>query len=209
MYRAAKSSKVAKASGLLPFGAEPSCTMKFLAMLFAAAAALLSFGYAPAAAVQAARTQVVVFKASSMKTTQSANGNCWTNSIASRRADAYRCMTKNSISDPCFVLAARSVACPSAMDPKTGIRINLDKPFPRPEGHSQRTAFMMKLAGGIVCNMGTGTVMPGYPFYCTGNWVCAAPNVSNAAAIFVSCGQPQTPTAVTAVGRYLVTNLYE
>jgi hypothetical protein len=119
-------------------------------------------------------------------------------------------MTKNSISDPCFALTSRSVACPSALDPKTGIRINLDKPFPAPQGRSQRTPYMMKLAGGITCNMGTGTVMPGYPFYCTGNWVCATPQISHPGApVFVACGQPQTPTAVTAVGKYLVTTLYE
>jgi hypothetical protein len=92
----------------------------------------------------------------------------------------------------------------------SGLRIALTKALPVPNTGKARNAFMMQLAGGITCNMGTGTVVADYPFYCTGNLVCAAPSSStNQRAIFVSCGKPKNSVTVTGIGRYLVTVMYE
>jgi hypothetical protein len=161
----------------------------------------------------AAKTTTVTFDATKMKVTGTVTGSCWTGSIASLRSDAYRCMTGNSIHDPCFTLGAdtKSVVCPTNLVANSGIRISLRKPLPRANPSAPPNAFMMALAGGGRCNVGTGTVMPGYPFYCSGGLVCAAPHASskNASAIFVQCGKPRTGTSVTAAGRYLVTMMYQ
>jgi hypothetical protein len=93
-----------------------------------------------------------------------------------------------------------------------GIRISLNKPLPRANPNATPNAWMMTLAGGSKCNVGTGTIVPGYPFYCSGGLVCAAPLTKSgekAAAIFVQCGRPQGGKAVAGAGRYLVTMMYQ
>jgi len=157
-----------------------------------------------------ARTKIVTFKAAAMKSTKTLRGNCWTSSIASRRSDAYRCMVGDSIHDPCFAINAKTVACPLDVAANTGIRIALTDPLPKSNGGNARNAWMMQLAGGATCNIGTGTVIPDYPFSCTGNMVCAAPSSSaNAHVVFVQCGRPKNGMTVTGTGHYLVTVMYD
>jgi hypothetical protein len=116
-------------------------------------------------------------------------------------------MVANSIHDPCFMLTARSVACPSDPASNTGVAISLTKPLPR--SNIIANAWMMQLISGVTCNIGTGTTVAGYPFYCSGNLVCSAPPPGKPqSAVFVRCarvsnGEPGTP------GSYLVTTLYE
>jgi hypothetical protein len=152
----------------------------------------------------------MTFNASNMKVTGTATGYCWTGSIASLRSDAYRCMVGNSIHDPCFTINAKSVACPTNVVANSGVRISLNKPLPRANPNATPNAWMMTLAGGAKCNVGTGTIIPGYPFYCTGGLVCAAPMTKRmpVAAVFVQCGRPQGGKAVAGAGRYLVTMMY-
>ncbi|HEY1428334.1 MAG TPA: hypothetical protein VGF18_02095 [Candidatus Tumulicola sp.] len=52
-----------------------------------------------------------------MRVVERVSGNCWTESLATSRGDAYRCMAGNSIYDPCFAQGAhpKTVAC--ANDP--------------------------------------------------------------------------------------------
>jgi hypothetical protein len=162
------------------------------------------------AQIMAARTTTVSFNAASMKVARTATGYCWTGSIASLRSDAYRCMVGNSIHDPCFSVNAKSVACPTNPVANTGIRIALNKPLPRANPNAAPNAWMITLAGGTKCDMGTGTITPGYPFYCSGGIVCAAPlSQIKAAAVFVRCGHPQGGRSVTGTGRYLVTMMYQ
>jgi hypothetical protein len=120
-------------------------------------------------------------------------------------------MVGNSIHDPCFSLNLKNVACPTNVVANTGIRIALNKPLPRTNPKSTPNAWMITLAGGARCNMGTGTIIPGYPFYCTGGMVCAAPLSAGAKplAVFVTCGRPQGGKSVAGTGRYLVTMMYE
>lgn len=158
----------------------------------------------------AAKTTTVTFDAATMRVNQTTKGSCWTTSIASRRHDAFRCSVVNSIHDPCFRIDSKNVACPTNLAANSGVRIRLTKPLPPPMGNSGRNPFMMQLAGGITCNIGTGTVIPDYPFYCTGNLVCAAPSSNSARrAIFVQCGKPKNGLTVIAAGHYLVTVMYE
>jgi hypothetical protein len=168
------------------------------AIVFVAATA----GNAPAA------TRVIVFAAHRMTAASIDRGDCWTTSIASRRRDAYRCMVRNIIYDPCFVLNSRSVACPSALKPDLGIRIALTKQLPPPQRGGARNVWMMQLANGVTCNIGTGTVVLNYPFYCTGNWVCAPPQ-TRPGPQFTECGQPLSSVKVTARRRFVVSLAYE
>ncbi len=184
-------------------------SMRNLSLIAAVAALFLQSSYASAAGIAAAQTKVVAFKPAAMKITSSVRGHCWTTSIASRRSDAYRCMVANSIYDPCFSSGAKTVACPTDVAANSGVRITLTRPLPQSNTGNVRNAWMMQLAGGAKCNMGTGTVIPQYPFYCTGNLVCAAPASSQKPPVFVQCGRPKNGMSVTGTGHYLVTAMYE
>jgi hypothetical protein len=175
----------------------------------AAIVALLVLATFTVASGAPAKTHVVKFDQRRMDVTSSARGDCWTTSIASRRMDAYRCMVVNSIYDPCFVVTAKIVACPSALNPNSGIRVLLTKPLPSAQRAGSPNVWMMELANGVKCNVGTGTVLPNYPYYCTGNWVCGSPQGSSVGGIEVAaCGQPVSGTSITARRRFAVTAAY-
>lgn len=180
--------------------------MKNIASVFFLAALLFA---APALAVPtiAAHTTVVVFNASSMHVTARQSGHCWTSSIASQRSDAYRCMVGNTIQDPCFALSQKEVACPTHIQANRGIVISLSGPLPEP--NAARSVFQMQLQSGAQCNRGTGTVIPGYEFYCSGGLVCSSPPPGTpAGAVFVHCGTAANGKVGTP-GSYLVRVLYE
>jgi hypothetical protein len=154
-------------------------------------------------------TLTIVFQPATMRVTSTASGNCWTSSIASRRRDAYRCMSGNTIHDPCFTLDAARVACPDMLRPSSGLRLSLTQALPPPQNDNVRNVWMMEFANGVVCSIGTGTVISGYPFYCTGNWVCAAPQPAPERGVqFALCGQPKSAVSVTALHRFRVTRSY-
>lgn len=58
-------------------------------------------------------------------------GYCWTGSLATRRADAWRCFVGNDIYDPCFAssVAPGIVVCPTA-ELNRAIEIRLTRPLP-------------------------------------------------------------------------------
>ena len=95
----------------------------------------------------------------------SKDGRCWTTSIAIPRPDAWRCMVGNEIFDPCFSLAdGKSVECGSNPSKgKSGFRLNLTEPLPKPENTAQAAAIVAKsgwwlvLADGTSCTPATGT----------------------------------------------------
>lgn len=181
----------------------------FRMVKIAAVLAFVMLSAAPAAAVPtvAAHTNAVIFNATSMRVTARQSGNCWTASIASQRSDAYRCMVGNAIHDPCFELSAQSVACPLDAAENSGLVIALDKPLPPAASHAN--AWQMQLVSGATCAVGTGTTIPGYPFYCTQNLVCSAPPPGPPpAAVFVRCAAMTNGTPGKA-GSYLVTTLYQ
>jgi hypothetical protein len=63
---------------------------------------------------------------------QRVSGYCWTGSLATGAADAYRCMQGNEIHDPCFAPSphARTVAC--FLDPWHAVTLlRLTRPLPR------------------------------------------------------------------------------
>ncbi|HZT11209.1 MAG TPA: hypothetical protein VFA29_00265 [Candidatus Baltobacteraceae bacterium] len=183
--------------------------MKTLAML--AAAAILGAAIpAAAAGIMRAETRVVSYTPS-MTTARTHGrayrGSCWTSSIASQRADAFRCMVRNEIFDPCFSSGPHNVVCPSPPDAVHGTFISMNKPLPPHMGPIHRNVWMMQLAGGINCSMGTGTLVSGFPFYCTKNLVCEAPAMRNG-PIFVTCGTARNAVTVEQRSRYLAQVVY-
>lgn len=116
-------------------------------------------------------------------------------------------MVANSIHDPCFMLSARSVACPTDVASNSGVAISLTKPLPQP--NAVASVWMMKLTSGATCNIGTGTTLPGYTFYCSGSLVCSAPPPGKPkSAVFVRCAPVRNGKTATP-GTYLVSTLYE
>jgi hypothetical protein len=63
---------------------------------------------------------------------ETVSGNCWTDSLSTSRGDAYRCMARNSIYDPCFASAGHphAVACSSDPFAKRIVLFKLTKPLP-------------------------------------------------------------------------------
>lgn len=179
--------------------------MMKMASIFGLAAVLFA-SPAQAAPTVVAHSSIVVFNARGMQATARQNGHCWTASIASQRSDAYRCMAGNSIYDPCFSISSKAVACPTDAAANRGIVIALTQPLP--QSAQTRNAWQMQLVSGAQCNRGTGTIIPGFPFYCAGGLVCSAPPQAPQSAVFVRCGTP-SDGKVPAAGSYLVRVLYE
>jgi len=165
-----------------------------------------------AASTAAAGTTVVKYSANAMTAKRVVKGNCWTSSIASPRADAYRCMANDEIYDPCFKIDPSSAGCPSDLAANAGIVIDLTKPLPPPQSPSpNREAFAMVLQSGATCNRATGTVVADYPYYCSGErGVCQAPDLSKTQpAYFVKCATPKDAMHVINVTSTLVKTIYE
>ena len=137
-----------------------------------------------------ATTKVVSYSAGSMHASARVTGHCWTSSIASRRADAFRCMAGNQIYDPCFTLDAKSVACPEATAPEDGTVVRLTAPLPPAQSPpATPQVWAMILQSGNHCNRATGTVDPNYPYYCSGPLgQCREPDIGRKKpAYYVNC----------------------
>jgi hypothetical protein len=160
----------------------------------------------------AASTKVVKYSANAINAKKVVKGSCWTSSIASPRADAFRCMSDNEIYDPCFKIDPSSVGCPTDLAKNAGVVFNLTKPLPPPESPmSTPQAFAMVLQSGATCNRATGTVVADYPYYCSGErGVCQGPDLSKTQpAYYVKCGTPKDAMHVNDVSSSLVKIVYE
>lgn len=174
--------------------------------------AIAGLAVAPANAKTAGKTKVVMYSAAGMKVTgKPVKGYCWTESLAVMRTDAFRCMIGNNIMDPCFMTSNKTVNCPENMDKNSGVTIALTKPLPKNMSKKSGNPWRFMLAGGVVCNAGTGTVIANYPYYCSGNLVCAVPNANaKMPAIYVAqCGKPTGPMSVKGAKPYAVVTLWQ
>jgi len=157
-------------------------------------------------------TKVVNYTPARMNVVATARGSCWEGSIAVNRADAYRCFIGNEIHDPCFTRGSGSVACPDIPDNDRGPLILLTKPLPQNTTTGATTAWAMRLQSGARCRAGTGTVIPGYPFYCSSVGVCASPlRPAGSAVYYTECGAPQSTSSgpkVVSSKRYAVSILW-
>jgi hypothetical protein len=93
--------------------------------------------------------------------TTRASGSCWTASLASgSRPDAWRCMSGNSIHDPCFVGFDQVAACFSSPWSSDVVLLSLSGPLPgdakRPPNILDGPPWALELASGERCTMLTG-----------------------------------------------------
>ena len=184
--------------------------MKHAYVLIAALAATCAVA---AAQTLPATTTVLIFSTGTMSIEDTLQGSCWTSSIASPRPNAYRCMAGNAIYDPCFSSSANRVSCPTDIFENRGIVMSLDKPLPAAGAAAATRPWALLLQSGAHCTAGTGTIVPGYPFYCSGGGaeeaVCSMPDLSNPApAYFVTCaavvnGNPSQPSSTLVKIAYL------
>lgn len=102
--------------------------------------------------------------ASSLTVSARVSGSCWTASLASgSRSDAWRCMSGNSIYDPCFVGFVGSdqvAACLSSPWSSDVVLLSLSGPLPgdakRPPNILDGPPWALELASGERCTMLTG-----------------------------------------------------
>jgi hypothetical protein len=107
-------------------------------------------------------TQVTIFTPSLIRST-AREGRCWTTSIASPRAGAWRCMSGNSIYDPCFEPAGKGNAVVCGADPsehKNGFTLTLTEPLPHEKVPPLKAPrpWIVELADGSRCRPYTGTM---------------------------------------------------
>jgi hypothetical protein len=136
----------------------------------------------------------------------SGDNSCWTNSIASQRADAFRCSLGNDIHDPCFpfqrpedVSSQGAIVCPG--DPRTtsdDIAFAYDlSQLPHPSSAKANPWFMV--VDGNPCGMVTGTLPSvggvSVPFSCTGGLLCNEPQGSD--YMTAECGTVEDGTLQT------------
>ena len=91
------------------------------------------------------------------------HGYCWTASIATNRADAWRCMSSNNIYDPCFTIASTKNALICNADPSIntqGFLLKLTNPLPTiaRSKNSSPTPLFVKLENNDICKPFTGTM---------------------------------------------------
>lgn len=105
-------------------------------------------------------TKVVLFSPSGIRGTLDAPADCWETSLAAPRANAWRCIGKNIIYDPCFSTSTQANYVICAADPSgdtRGLKAMLAHPLsaPGPYG-SGIQAWTMRLSDGSVCSFYTG-----------------------------------------------------
>ncbi len=100
-----------------------------------------------------------------LKVAGSVRGTCWTNSIAVSSSDAYRCMSKSFIYDPCFAPGTKTftqLACMAAPWSRV-VRFDLTAAIPKVARHPNGKPWVWAdlLANGVRCitDTGTGTVV--------------------------------------------------
>lgn len=100
-------------------------------------------------------TQVIVFQPKGIPT-QERTGSCWSTSNVINRVDAWRCITDNSIYDPCFSIPGNSqaVVCnTSPLSDETGFKLNLTDSLPVPGPvPAIKSAWAFELADGTNCS---------------------------------------------------------
>lgn len=146
-------------------------------------------------------TIVTVYQPGHMHVLETVNGSCWTDSIAVQRTDAFRCMSGNTIHDPCFISGKKSVACPEDLLHDRGTKINLTAALPASAGQTGGdNVWALQLASGALCRIGTGTITPGYPYYCSAPPVCSEPKRSSDPSVYeTNCGKTENGMTVTSV----------
>lgn len=104
------------------------------------------------------RTEVIDFQPTGVGGPEM-EGRCWTDSLASGRADAWRCMAGNQIFDPCFQLQGDDGAVICGASPpgdEPGFRLRLTEPLPARTTPPSDRPWVLELANGVTCGFLTG-----------------------------------------------------
>jgi hypothetical protein len=169
----------------------PFCRRPLIgAAVLACAAALI-----PAAALAATTspTKTIVYRAfaasgkPAIHVTKTVRGFCWEGSLAADRDDAWRCLSGNDLFDPCFSSgkAKGIVLCVPAPWTRSGVKIKLTRPLPKPYAGKPSTKGLpwgIKTTSGLRCVVATGaTAAIGHVranYYClTGeDWLWGSPS---------------------------------
>lgn len=137
------------------------CLLAMLATMVAAAAMLMP-ARCIAANISATRTRIITYVPRNVHRPVR-SGYCWTESIASPRTDAWRCMAGNAIYDPCFTNPQRNdemICDPDPAADKPGFALKLTRPLPKSAGlpAGNTSPWLIELADGSVCRPFTGTL---------------------------------------------------
>lgn len=88
-------------------------------------------------------------------------GYCWTASLATGAADAYRCMEGNAIHDPCFASSTRASSVACFRDPWHPVTIlRLTRPLPRHARAHGSLPWAIETTDGRRCTFLTGATAP-------------------------------------------------
>jgi hypothetical protein len=151
-------------------------------------------------AASAGVTAILTYTPTHSGVTANVSGSCWTSSIAAQRPDAFRCTSGNEIFDPCFVTSSTVVVCPTDLIHNHATLMKLTEALPANTNRRSGEPWAFELQSGGMCQMGTGTISPGYPFYCSGPPVCGMPKLMDVAGAYMTrCGKPKTPLTVGSV----------
>jgi hypothetical protein len=167
--------------------------MKRRALIVVASVALTTLA-AGSVAMAAPRTSARIYRAftssggPAITVTKTVHGRCFAGSNEANRNDAWRCMSKNLIYDPCFSSSkARGIVlCPVAAWRRSGVKIILTKGLPtnfanKRSPSTRSTPWAMETFSGIKCSLqGMGpaispTVFGRYACR-NGKWLWGHPN---------------------------------
>jgi hypothetical protein len=147
-------------------------------------------------ATAAMRTSTRIYRAftstgaPAISVTKTVKGHCFAGSSEANRNDAWRCMSKNLIYDPCFSSSkARGIVlCPAAAWSRSGVKIILNRALPTQAGNTRApstrsTPWAMQTFSGIRCSLhGMGPAISSTVFgryACrNGKWLWGHPNRS-------------------------------
>jgi hypothetical protein len=87
-----------------------------------------------------------------------ARGYCWETSLAAPGTTKFRCLSGNTILDPCFVSSAHATTAACVAGPWSGATVlTLTKKLPRPDVVPVKRPWAIRLSNGARCVAGTGT----------------------------------------------------
>jgi hypothetical protein len=118
--------------------------MKLRALIVVAGVALTALS-AGSVAIAGTRTSARIYRAftssgsPAITVTKTVGGHCFSGSIQADRNDAWRCLSKNLLYDPCFSSskAGGIVLCPVEAWRRSGVKIILNRRLPTKAGNSR------------------------------------------------------------------------
>jgi hypothetical protein len=112
------------------------------------------------------KTEIITYQPHRDSATQyqTVSGDCWEGSVAANRVDAYRCMSGNEISDPCFVLPNEKllICGVDITTGKGGFLLQPTKELPAGalwQNNIPGWAMQVQLTSGEVCSVAGGATL--------------------------------------------------